>query len=119
MVQFGTVRGALEDVELSGVHIRAGDSVCVSLSAANRDPDKFPHPEVLDLTRDATGHLAFGHGVHLCLGQHLARAEMRLGYRALFKWFPTLRLAVDPAEVRMRDDTIVYGVHELPVTWDS
>lgn len=119
VVQFGTVRGALEDIELGGVQIKAGDSVCVSLPAANRDPGKFPDPDVLDLTRNAGGHLAFGRGVHLCLGQHLARTEMRVGYTALLERFPTLRIAVEPAEIRMRHDTIVYGVHELPVTWES
>ncbi len=117
VVQFGTVRGAREDLDLAGVRIKAGDSVCVSLPAANRDPGKFTDPDVLDLGRDAGGHLAFGHGVHLCLGQHLARIEMRVGYAALLQRFPGLRLAVEPAEVRMRTDTIVYGVHELPVTW--
>lgn len=118
VVQFGTVRGAREDVELGGVQIKAGDSVCVSLPAANRDPGKFPDPDVLDLTRHPGGHLAFGHGVHLCLGQHLARTQMRIAYTALLRRFPTLDLAVGLADVRMRDDTTVYGVHELPVTWE-
>lgn len=118
VVQFGTVRGAREDVELGGVQIKAGDSVCVSLAAANRDPAQYPDPDALDLTRTPGGHLAFGHGVHLCLGQHLARTQMRIAYTALLRRFPTLSLAVSPADVRMRDDTTVYGVHELPVTWD-
>jgi len=117
VVQLGTVRGALVDVVVGGHTIRAGESVCVSLPAANRDPDRFADPDTLDITRDTTGHLAFGHGVHRCLGQPLARIEMRIGYTALLRRFPGLRLAVDPAEVRMRTDRIIYGVHELPVTW--
>ncbi len=117
VVQLGTVRGALEDVELGGHTIRAGDSVCVSLPAANRDPAKFDEPDTLDITRSTTGHVAFGHGIHKCLGQQLARMEMRTGYAALLRRFPTLRLAVPPREVRMRTDMIIYGVHELPITW--
>jgi cytochrome P450 len=117
VVQYGTVRGALEDVVLGGVRVRAGESVCVSLPAANRDPAKFADPDVLDLTRHAGGHLAFGYGVHLCLGQQLARTELRIAYSALLQRFPALRLAVDAAEVPMRTETIVYGVHALPVTW--
>ena len=119
VVQLGTVRGALEDVELHGRLIKAGDSVCVSLPAANRDPEKFDDPDALDLTRPAGGHLAFGHGIHRCLGEPLARAEMRVAYTALLRRFPTLRLAVAPEEIRMRSDMIIYGVHELPVAWDD
>ncbi len=117
VVQLGTVRGALADVVVGGHTIRAGESVCVSLPAANRDPDRFPDPDTVDITRTTTGHMAFGHGIHKCLGAQLARMEMRTGYTALLRRFPGLRLAVDPAEVRMRTDRIIYGVHELPVTW--
>jgi cytochrome P450 len=117
IAQFGAVRAALEDVEVGGEVIRAGESVTISLSAANRDPARFDDPDTLDVTQPATGHLAFGHGVHQCLGQQLARIEMRIGYAALFRRFPTLRLAVAPEEVPMRDDMSVYGVHRLPVAW--
>jgi cytochrome P450 len=111
------VRVALEDIELHGCLIKAGESVTVALSAANRDADHFAAPDALDLTRSTAGHLAFGHGLHQCLGQRLARAEMRIALPALFRRFPALRLAVAPEEVPLRSAMTVYGVHELPVTW--
>jgi cytochrome P450 len=110
-------RVALEDIELHGCLIKAGESVTVALSAANRDADHFAAPDALDLTRSTAGHLAFGHGLHQCLGQRLARAEMRIALPALFRRFPALRLAVAPEEVPLRSAMTVYGVHELPVTW--
>jgi cytochrome P450 len=113
----GTVRSALTDVELEGVRVAAGESVMVSLPTANRDPEHIADPDTLDLTRPAAGHLAFGHGVHQCLGQQLARVELRVALPALFRRFPDLRLAADPADVPLRDDMVVYGVHALPVTW--
>ncbi|GAA2211520.1 cytochrome P450 [Nonomuraea monospora] len=113
------VRTALEDVELGGELVRAGESVTVSISAANRDPGRFADPDRLDLLRASGGHVSFGHGVHQCLGQQLARVEMRAGYPALFGRFPSLRLAVEPGEVPLRTDMLIYGVHSLPVTWDA
>jgi cytochrome P450 len=110
------VRAALEDVEIGGQLIKAGESVTISIQAANRDPERFPDPDTLDLTRNAAGHLAFGHGVHQCLGQQLARVEMRVAFPALFRRFPTLRLAGEP---RLRPDhQNIYGVQRLPVAWD-
>ncbi|MFL6121480.1 cytochrome P450 [Actinophytocola sp.] len=111
------VRVALADVELDGQVIRAGESVTVSIQAANRDPAKFPDPDILDLRRHATGHLSFGHGIHQCLGQQLARVEMRVAFPALVTRFPTLRLAVPPEEVPMRSTINIDGVYRLPVTW--
>lgn len=119
IVQFGTVRIAREDVEIAGRRIRAGETVVASLAAANRDPDQFPHPDQLDLTRRPSQHVAFGHGIHQCLGQQLARVEMEIAFPALFRAFPTLRLAVPPEQVPMRDDMLIYGVHALPLTWDE
>jgi cytochrome P450 len=116
ITQFGPARTALEDLELGGCSIRAGETVVVSLPAANRDRDRFAEPDTLDLRRDASGHLAFGHGVHSCIGQQLARLEMQFGYSALFGRFPTLRLAIPPERVRLKYG-MPYGVHELPVTW--
>jgi cytochrome P450 len=113
----GTARAALEDVELEGVTIKAGETVMISLPGANRDPERFDDPNTLDLTRTPQGHVAFGHGVHQCLGQQLARVEMRVGFPALFRRFPGLRLAVSPEEVPLRNDMVIYGVHALPVTW--
>jgi cytochrome P450 len=112
-------RTALEDVELGGQLMKAGETVTYSMAAANRDPAKFANPDSLDLRRSTGGHLAFGHGVHQCLGQQLARIEMRVAFPALFERFPTLRLAVAPEEVPMRTNMNIYGVHRLPVTWDE
>jgi cytochrome P450 len=112
------VRVALVDVDLDGHLIKAGDTVTLSVEAGNRDPAKFPDPDRLDLSRHATGHLSFGHGVHQCLGQQLARVEMRVALPALFQRFPTLRLAVEPQDVPLRSGVDILGVHRLPVTWD-
>ncbi|MGW0364730.1 cytochrome P450 [Streptomyces sp. NPDC002990] len=113
------MRSALEDVEIDGQVVRAGESVVLSMDAANRDPARFPDPDVLDLRRKATGHLGFGHGIHQCLGQQLARVEMTVALPALFTRFPTLRLAVAPEEVPLRTAMNIYGVHRLPVTWEK
>ncbi|MFI6600728.1 cytochrome P450 [Nonomuraea sp. NPDC050536] len=110
-------RSALEDVELDGHLIKAGETVAISAQAANRDPGRFPDPDRLDLRRQATGHLGFGHGIHQCLGQQLARVEMRVAFPALLRRFPALRLAVPAEEVPMRHGLDVYGVYRLPVTW--
>ena len=119
IIQFGIPRVATADVEVGGRWIRAGEPVLAAVMVADRDPARFPDPDRLDVTREYSPHLAFGHGVHQCLGQQLARVEMKAGFGALVERFPTLRLAVPPEEVRMRDDMAIYGVHELPVTWDD
>lgn len=117
ILQFFVNRMALQDVELGGVRIEAGQVVMLSLPMVNRDPNRFPDPERLDITRRPGGHLSFGHGVHQCLGQQLARVEMRVGYAALFDRFPSLALTVPAEQVPMRTDKAIYGVHRLPVTW--
>ncbi|QEU83777.1 cytochrome P450 [Streptomyces viridosporus] len=114
---FGVPRSPLEDVVLAEHTLRAGESVTVSLAAANRDPGRFEDPDRLDVGRAATGHLAFGHGAHQCIGQHLARTEMRIAFPALFARFPGLRLAVHPSKVPLGEDMGFYGVHRLPVAW--
>ncbi|GAA2671402.1 cytochrome P450 [Nonomuraea recticatena] len=112
-------RTALEDVELGGQTIKAGSMVVMSLNTANRDPERFSDPHVLDLRRQDGGHLAFSHGIHQCLGQQLARVEMRVAFSALLARFPTLRLAVPAEEVALRPESAdIYGVKSLPVTWD-
>ncbi|WP_327091575.1 cytochrome P450 [Nonomuraea sp. NBC_01738] len=115
--QFGVTRLAKRDVEVGGVLIRAGESVSLSVSAANRDPDRFYDPDTLDLTRRPTQHLAFGHGIHLCIGQALARAELRIALHALVTSYPGLRLAVPAEDVPLRHEMLIYGAAELPVTW--
>ena len=115
------VRVALEDVEMGGQTIEAGSVVFVSYHTANRDPDRFDDPHVLDIRRpDAGRHLAFGHGIHQCLGAQLARMEMRVALPALLRRFDTLRLAVPADEVPLRPETAdIFGVKRLPVAWDA
>lgn len=115
----GASRAALADVELNGARIKAGDTVVVALPAANRDPAHFGDPDRLDITASAQGHVAFGHGEHQCIGQHLARSVLRIALPALFDRFPDLRLATASEEVPLRSDMLHYGVHELPVTWST
>jgi cytochrome P450 len=84
---------------------------------ANRDSEVFPDPDRIDVTREARNHLAFGFGVHQCLGQPLARLELEIVYRTLYRRIPDLRLAVDFEAIPFKHDGFVYGVYELPVTW--
>jgi len=105
------------DVEIAGVPIPAGQLVFVSLPSGNRDPDFIDSPEVLDIGRGAPGHLAFGHGVHHCLGAPLARMEMRIAFPALLRRFPTLALAEDFSDVAFRSFHFIYGLKSLKVTW--
>jgi len=115
--QFGITRTALEDVELDGQLIKAGECVTVSLPAANRDPRKFDNPDELDLTRKAVQQLAFGQGVHMCLGQHVSRVMLQAAWPGLLRRFPRLRLAVPMEDLHLRSDMLIYGVHQLPVEW--
>lgn len=114
---FGVPRTPLEDLEFAGHAFKKGESVTVSIPAANRDPGWFTDPDRLDFTRKTAGHMAFGFGIHQCLGQNLVRMEMRTALPALFRRFPGLALAVPPEEVPLASDMSVYGVHRLPVTW--
>ncbi|GAA3546576.1 cytochrome P450 [Amycolatopsis ultiminotia] len=117
IVQTEPRRCALADLEVGGRLIKAGEGIICSLAAANRDPAVFAAPEELDVTRAERRHLAFGHGVHQCLGQNLARVELQAALPRLFQRLPELRLAVPEDQLRFRDSHIVYGLHELPVTW--
>lgn len=105
------------DVELAGVPIPAGQLVFASLPSGNRDPDFIDAPDALDISRGAPGHLAFGHGVHHCLGAPLARMEMRVAFPALLQRFPTLTLAEDFADVQFRSFHFIYGLKSLDVGW--
>lgn len=115
--QINHTRTAKVDLEIDGVAIRAGESVTISLAAANRDPQKFREPNEFDPSRDAHGHLTFGHGIHVCLGQHLARLEIRAAITDLANNLPTLRLAVEPLEVSIDTSGELYQVEKLPATW--
>jgi cytochrome P450 len=118
-LHIGPIRAALEDVELGGQLIKAGDVVTVSLAAVNRDPLRFGEPDQLDITSPASGQLAFGHGPHQCIGSELARIEMRVAYNALLRRFPDLRLAVPADDVPMREKIVPYGPRALPVAWGA
>ncbi|WP_432003544.1 cytochrome P450 [Streptomyces sioyaensis] len=114
---FGASRVALEDVEIGGRTIKAGQTVVLSLPSANRDPRYFENADEFDIDRPSRRHLAFGFGIHQCLGQHLARASLRIGFQKLFDRFPDLRLTVPADQVPLRETAMHYGVYELPVTW--
>ncbi|MFF9593927.1 cytochrome P450 [Streptomyces sp. NPDC014646] len=113
----GRRRVALEDIEVDGLTIRAGEGIIFANDIANRDPDAFPDPDRLDVTRDARRHVAFGFGVHQCLGQPLARVELQCVYSTLYKRVPTLQLATGIDRLDFKHDGFVYGVYALPVTW--
>jgi cytochrome P450 len=117
IVHNGRRRVAKEDVEVGGQLIRAGEGVIVATDSGNRDAKAFPDPDVLDIHRQARHHVAFGYGVHQCLGQPLARVELQVVYGTLYRRIPTLRTAVPLEEIRFKHDMLVYGVHELPVSW--
>jgi cytochrome P450 len=117
VLHVGARRVALEDIDVNGKLVKAGEGVICSIPAANRDPSLFPNPDAFDVQRDATRHVAFGFGIHQCLGQVLARAELRVVYGKLFHRLPNLRLAVPFEKLRFRHDMFVYGVHELPLAW--
>ncbi|MEU3526271.1 cytochrome P450 [Streptomyces sp. NPDC038707] len=113
----GLSRVALEDVDIGGVRIRAGDAVYVSYLAANRDPEVFPDPGALDFSRSPNPHAAFGFGPHYCPGGILARMEEELLTDALLDRVPGLRLAVPPEQVPFRKGALIRGPEALPVTW--
>lgn len=119
VVQVAFPRFAKQDMELFGQRIKAGDVLLCSLTAANRDATwAGGDPDVVDPFRlPKTGHLAFGHGVHRCIGAELARMEMRIVLPALMRRFPDLALAVDESEIEFRKLSFVYGVEALPVTF--
>lgn len=110
-------RYAREDVDLGGVLVRAGEPVVVSQAAANHDPDAFPSPHRLLLDRPGTPHISFGHGIHYCLGAHLARLELQVTLERTTTRLPRLRLAVPESELQWRDREFFTGLRKLPVEW--
>ncbi|GAA3750959.1 cytochrome P450 [Streptomyces tremellae] len=117
VVQSGRRRVATADIELGGQLIRKGEGIVVAGDIANRDPAVFADPDTLDIHRGARHHVTFGYGVHQCLGQVLARAELQTVFGTLFRRIPRLALAVPLEELRFKDDMVTYGVHRMPVTW--
>ncbi|MBE1593835.1 cytochrome P450 [Nonomuraea angiospora] len=115
IVHSGVAKVTTTDVEIAGQHIPAGDLVMLSLPSANRDPAYIADPDRLDITRGEMGHVAFGHGVHHCLGAPLARMELRIAFPALFERFPGLRESGTPAE--FRSFHIVFGLTSFEVAW--
>ncbi|MFE2941289.1 cytochrome P450 [Streptomyces sp. NPDC059255] len=113
----GRRRVALADIEIAGEVIRAGEGIIVPNDIGNRDPAMFEDPDRLDIRRDARRHLAFGFGVHQCLGQTLARMELQVAYSTLYRRVPGLRQAAPMEEIPFKHDGSVYGVYELPVAW--
>jgi cytochrome P450 len=109
-------RQAKEDTVVGGQPVADGDSLIAPLIAANHDPEMFAEPGRFDITRDARGHVAFGYGIHQCLGQALARVELQAVFAKIFDRFPRLGLAVPFESLRFRN-SIIYGVEELPVTF--
>jgi len=114
-VNDATFRFAAEPLEIDGVPIGPGEVVLVALSGANRDPSRYPHPEGLDVGRDSGGHLAFGHGIHYCLGAPLARLEAEIAFRGLLERFGSMTLAVPPDALRWRPSSLIHGLESLPV----
>ncbi|MFI9388495.1 cytochrome P450 [Kutzneria sp. NPDC052558] len=119
IVHYGLLRYATEDIVHGSQTIRAGEWLVASLASANRDGSVFADPDTFDLRRAPTKHLAFGFGSHQCIGQQLARVELREVFSRLFGRIPSLRLAVPFEELEFKASTLAYGVAALPVTWDT
>ncbi|MBM0231405.1 cytochrome P450 [Micromonospora sp. STR1_7] len=110
-------RMALEDIEVAGQVIRAGDAVVVLNAAVNRDERFFERPDEFDIHRPSNQHLAFGYGVHQCIGHNLARAELQIAYRRLFERLPDLRITADVDDLNAKYDGSIFGLYDLPVAW--
>ncbi|WP_197380277.1 cytochrome P450 [Mycolicibacterium mengxianglii] len=118
IIQNGQRRIALEDIEISGEVIKAGEGIIIDLAPANWDAKAFPEPDRLDLQREnANQEVGFGYGRHQCVGQQLARAEMQIVFSTLLRRIPTMQLAVPFDEVPFKHDRLAFGVYSLPVTW--
>jgi cytochrome P450 len=117
-VPHSTFRYAVRDVTIAGTVIPAGMQVIVNVAAAGRDPARHDDPHTLDIMRSSSDHLAFGHGIHHCLGARLARLEARIAFTALLTRFPRIRLAVDPADLHWNhgDGLVLRGLSALPVS---
>ncbi|MDQ2836124.1 MAG: cytochrome P450 [Actinomycetota bacterium] len=117
VVHSGVARLATEDIHVGDTLIRAGEGVLCMINVANRDDEQFGPNTELDVHRDARRHVAFGYGVHQCLGQPLARIELQVALETVLRRLPNLALAGPMDEIAFRDQMVVYGVQQLPVTW--
>lgn len=113
----GLLRVAREDIEVAGTRIRAGEGVVFATSVVNRDDSVYDEPDTLDWHRPARHHIAFGFGIHQCLGQNLARTELEIALGTLLRRLPGLRLAAPPEEIPFKPGDTIQGMLELPVTW--
>jgi cytochrome P450 PksS len=118
-VETATERFATEDMEVAGVKIAHGDLVLAAIASANRDERQFQNPDALDIAREPNRHLAFGQGIHFCLGASLARLEGQLAINALLAGTHDLRLAVDPAKLRWRSGLVLRGLTALPISFTT
>jgi cytochrome P450 len=118
-VQFSPRRVARVDVEIGGVTVRAGEGLFLLLASANRDEAVFTDPDAVRLERDAARHVAFGFGIHQCLGQTLARMELAVAFEAILRRLPGIALAQPEGSLRFKHEMQIFGVHALPVTWDA
>ncbi|MEV5280434.1 cytochrome P450 [Streptomyces sp. NPDC051994] len=116
-VETATYRFAREPVLIGDALIPAGAPVLVALASAGRDPDRYPDPDRFDIRRAPQGHLAFGHGIHFCLGAPLARLEGAIALRTLLERTPDLQLAAEPAQLEWLPGMLIRGVRHLPVRW--
>jgi cytochrome P450 len=117
IAHFGQRRMAIEDIEIGGVTVKAGEGIILAIEGANRSPEVYPDPDTFDIHREMPGHLAFGWGPHGCIGQSLARLELKIALTTLFRRIPTLHLAAEIDDLTFKDDAMIYGVHTLPVSW--
>ncbi|GGO01639.1 cytochrome P450 family protein [Saccharibacillus kuerlensis] len=115
-VEFSTSRWAGEDLEFRGHSMKRGDLVVVALDSADRDGSQFDDPDLFDITRERSRHLAFGHGIHMCLGAPLARLEGEIAVNTLLRRFPNIRLREDAGKLEWRPGMIVRGVKEIPLS---
>jgi cytochrome P450 len=117
IIQTGQRRIAVEDIEIGGETIRAGEGIILDVAPANWDARQFRDPDQLDLGRADNAHVGFGYGRHQCVGQQLARMELQIVLPTLLRRIPTLRLAVPVDQLPFKHDALAYGIYELPVTW--
>jgi cytochrome P450 len=119
VIQFGLLRQATQDISVGSMTVKSGEWLVAALGAGNRDASVYSEPDAIDLQRKAKTHLAFGFGIHQCVGQQLARVELQEVYARLFRRIPSLKLAVPFDAVEFKDKALVYGVEKLPVTWEA